>query len=198
MFFSTWVTPSHAQSVRGAGIAELSARADGQAYLVSFQVDGAFTEDLEEAIQAGIPTTFTYLFRVKRHVTAWFDERIAEFQVRRTVHYDNIREVYTVLLGEKGQTITVNRLDEAQKLMTQFTDMPVAVRGSLTDEGPYYVQIKAQLDQVDVPLNLSDFFIFSALWDFETRWAKVELPPQPPAEAPPAGDAPDADSEASP
>ncbi|MCA9239265.1 MAG: DUF4390 domain-containing protein [Planctomycetales bacterium] len=118
MFFSTWVTPSHAQSVRGAGIAELSARADGQAYLVSFQVDGAFTEDLEEAIQAGIPTTFTYLFRVKRHVTAWFDERIAEFQVRRTVDYDNIREVYTVSHSTRMKKRPASRSTCWSRLMT--------------------------------------------------------------------------------
>ena len=34
----------------------------------------------------------------------------------------------------------------------------------------YYVQIKAKLDKVRLPLHMEYVFFFVSLWDFETDW----------------------------
>ncbi|MCZ7582955.1 MAG: DUF4390 domain-containing protein [Deltaproteobacteria bacterium] len=151
----------------------------GQAYLVSFRVEGAFTPDMEEAIRSGIPTSFTYFFRVFRYVPGWIDENVFEFQVRRTVHYDNIRDTFTVLLGEKGETITVKNFNEAKSLMTAFNEMPVSVLSAFSREDAYYIKVKAQMEKIDIPFpfGLDFLFFFTTIWDFETSWTRIELKP---------------------
>ena len=179
---------------RDARIINSQSHVGGQAYLVSFQVEGAFTPDLEEAIRSGVPTSFTYYFRIFRDVPGWRpDERVFEFQVRRTVHYDNIRQTYTILMGEKGSTVTVKSLEAAREKMTVFKDMPVAMVSALPSEDPYYLSVKAEMERVQFPFPFGmDFvFFFTSLWDFQTKWTRIELkpatplPPEPPRPATP-------------
>lgn len=183
-----------------AQIVDGRVRLDGGAYLLSFRVDGAFTPDLNEAVQAGIPTTFTYFFRVHRDLPGFFDEKVFEFQVRRTIHYDAIRRTFTVLFGEKGVTETYKDAGAAKSAMTRFADLPIAVLASIPSVKGYSVAVKAQMEKAQLPLpfGLENLFFFSALWDFETSWTRIDIPeraetmPAPPAAGPPAdsGNAP--------
>jgi len=166
-----------------ARIVNGKSRVSGKAFLVSFQVEGAFTPDLEEAVMSGVPTSFTYFFRVFRDAPGLrLDERVFQFQVRRTVHYDNIRQTFTILMGEKGSTVTVKSFEAAKEKMTVFSDMPVSMVGALLSEDPYYLSVKARMEKVQFPFPFEmDFvFFFTSLWVFQTKWTRIELKPATP------------------
>jgi hypothetical protein len=49
---------------------------DGQG-LVSFELSDGFTADVRDAIQSGLPTTFSYEVELRRQSSTWFDRTVA-------------------------------------------------------------------------------------------------------------------------
>jgi Domain of unknown function (DUF4390) len=163
-------------SARGkASIVESSAHRQGNDWLVSFSVEGSFTEKMENAILSGIPTTFTYYFVLVRQVSGWADEKLFSWKIRRTIRYDNLQREFTVVLDNAGNKAVVTTFEEAKKAMVTFTDLPVVVADSLSADRRYYLRVKAQLDPVDLPIVLSELLFFMSLWDFETPWVRFDL-----------------------
>ncbi len=155
---------------------------DGRAYLVSFSLKGAFTEDMERAILAGIPTTFTYFFKIQHDVSVLADETIHAFQIVRTVRYDSIRQSFSIFLGEKDSVTTAKTLSEARAIMTIFDSIGIHVPIAPSSGEGYYLMIRAQMEKVELPPAISKLFNFffqsflSSLWRFETPWMRINLP----------------------
>jgi Domain of unknown function (DUF4390) len=169
---------------------------DGRAYLVSFSLNGAFTEDMERAILAGIPTTFTYFFKIQHDVSVLADETIHAFQIVRTVRYDSIRQSFSIFLGEKGSVTTAKTLSEAKAIMAIFNSIEIHVPIAPSSGEGYYLMIRAQMEKVELPPAISRLFNFffqsflSSLWRFETQWTRIDLPAPQPGAIPGKGTAP--------
>lgn len=174
---SVWAPDVHAR--QKARITGTSCRFENQSFLISFRVDGAFSEDMDQAVMYGILTSFTYFFRVFRKGAFFTDEKIQEFQFVRTVRYDTIRRSFSVFLGDRGVSLNVKTLAEAKKKMTEFKDLPLVIPDATTG-ARYYVQIKAQMEKVELPAGIRELFniftsFFASLWGFETPWARIDL-----------------------
>ena len=59
----------------GADLAVTPIARDGQV-VVSFDLSNGFTPAVNDAIQSGLPTTFSYDVHLRRR-SAWFDETVA-------------------------------------------------------------------------------------------------------------------------
>lgn len=142
---------------------------------VSFAVENCFTEKMEEAIQSGIPTTFT--FYINFHQKRWWkDRKLASVEFRHTVQYHPIQKVYQIKLGENHLSLAASSLGEAKKLMSRVTEFSLQSSAPVEPGVPAYFRIKAELDPVRLPLHLEYLFFFVSLWDFETDWAIQPLP----------------------
>ncbi len=144
---------------------------------VSFNVENCFTEKMEEAIQSGIQTTFTFYVNLYQRRTWWKDRKITSVEFRHSVQYHPIQKTYHVKLGENHSSLTVSSLEEAKRLMSKVKEMEVQFVSPLEASVPAYFQIKAELDPVRLPLHLEYLFFFVSLWDFETSWHREPLPP---------------------
>ncbi len=167
---------------------------EGGAYRLSFRLSDVFTPEMTQAVDAGVPTTFTFAVRIMRDVSGWTDERVAEFAVRRTLHYDSLRQLYTVLLGESATTLTFKTANEARERMLVFEGLPIATVGALPASGPLYANVRAEMERIalpDFPFDWSYVFFFAPIFEFKTAWTRVDLPLAP-ASPPPAAPTPEA------
>jgi hypothetical protein len=55
-----------------------------------FRVQGCFTQELQQAILNGVPTTFTFLASLDRVRNFWNDKNLARLEIRHTVKYNNL------------------------------------------------------------------------------------------------------------
>jgi len=150
-------------------------RGDG-IWKVSFDVENCFTEKMEEAIQSGIPTTFT--FYINLHQKRWWkDRKLASVEFRHTVQYHPIQKVYEIKLGEDHSLLAASNLGEAKKLMSRVKEFKIQPSSPFEPGVPAYFRIKAELDPVRLPLHLEYLFFFVSLWDFETDWVIQPLLP---------------------
>ena len=162
--------PAHA---RRAEIVDAGQELTRNLVLIHFRVDGAFTEGIVEAVHSGASTTFTYNVRLFREVPHLLDTRLFGFQFERTVRYDTLKQTYDV--SDNGRHRTADSLEEAERLMTAVNELPVALRSAMEPQASYYVLVKAELAEVELPFVFSPFRFLVAPFDFETGWVRIDL-----------------------
>jgi hypothetical protein len=175
VFLLVWFFPLPAFCQKAA-IKDVNVKGMNGIWKVSFNVENCFTEKMEEAIQSGMRTTFTFYINLCQRRSWWKDRKIASVEFRRTVQYHPIQKVYQVKLGENHSSLAVSSLEETKKLMSEVKEFEIRSSSPLEPRVPAYFRIKAELDPVRLPLHLEYLFFFVSLWDFETGWHLEPLP----------------------
>lgn len=136
-------------------------------------VDG-FNDSMLEAVESGIPITFTYKVELRRIVPLWLDSLVSTATVKNTVQYDTLNKVYSFSSTGKNIKRKVNTRDKVlyQKLMLGLEDLPISSTYKLNMSDKYYVRVKASLetDRFWFPFNYLFFFV--PFNDVKTSWAE--------------------------
>jgi hypothetical protein len=175
-FFLIW-TLSLSAFCEEASIKEVSVKGTNGVWKVGFFVERCFTEKIEEAIQTGIKTAFTFYLQLYQKRKWWKDRKVASLKFHHTIQYDPIRGEYLVTLEENGSSQGTSSLEEAKGWMAKVEEVEVRPSSQLKPGIPTEVRIKAELDPVKLPFHLEYLFFFVSLWDFETKWHIEPLPP---------------------
>jgi len=144
--------------------------------LIYLTVEGAFREEMEEAIKSGVPTTFSFFINLYRQRTLWPDKNIAELRVLHTIKYNNLKEEFVIKRSwEAEKAITVKTFNEAKKLMSEVDSLKIIPLRALQKGKQYQIQAKAQLNKVTLPFYLHYVLFFISMWDFETDWYTIDF-----------------------
>ena len=143
--------------------------------LLYFSVTDCFTGEMEEAIENGIMTTFTFFVKLYEKRSLWWDKKIADLKVSHDIQYDNLKKVYMVRLSEKQKTFTVKDFDKAKKLMSEIVGLKVTELHKLHKGSRYQIGMMAELDEIRLPFYLHYVLFFLSLWDFETDWYTLDF-----------------------
>ncbi|MCX5850331.1 MAG: DUF4390 domain-containing protein [Deltaproteobacteria bacterium] len=132
-------------------------------------LDG-FKPDMELAILAGIPTTFTMQLEIYQVRSLIWDKKITRHEIKRTIKYDNLQKTFSVYNNGGTQPVVFSDFESAQKAMADFNGIVAVPLSSLVKGNNYYLIIKVKMDKVRLPLNMEKVFLFVSYWDFETAW----------------------------
>ena len=157
-------------SAENAGIRDLLVTNNANHVLVYARVTNCFTKEIEAAILAGVPTTFTFLLDLFQERSGWLDRKLSHTTVRYTIKYDNVKKLFLVSADGEKEATAFPDFESAKRAMADLNGVPVAQLKTLKRNEYYYVRIKAKLDKVRLPLHLEYVFFFVSLWDFETDW----------------------------
>ncbi|MCX5831214.1 MAG: DUF4390 domain-containing protein [Deltaproteobacteria bacterium] len=139
------------------------------------QVLNCFTPDMEAAILAGVPTTFTFLFDFYQERSYWWDKKIARRIIQHTIKYDNVKKDFLVSSTNRPEADTFQTFENAKKAMADLNGVVVYQVNALEQDKSYYLKMKAKLEQVRLPLHMEYVFFFVSLWDFETDWHRQNV-----------------------
>lgn len=176
VFLLIWIFPLSAFCEK-ASIKEVNVKGMNGAWKLSFYIESCFTEKMEEAIQTGIKTIFTFYLNLYQKRNWWKDRKVANVRFHHTIQYDPIRGEYHVKLGENHSSHTTTSIEEAKRLMATVREVEIRPFSELRPGIPTQLRIKAELDPVRLPLHLEYLFFFVSLWDFETDWHIESLHP---------------------
>src|SRR5512136_508326 len=112
-FFLILIFPLSAFCQRAA-IKNVHVKGGSEVWEISFDVENCFTEKMEEAIQSGIRTTFTFYVNLYQKRSWWKDRKVASAEFRHTVQYYPIQKIYHVALEENPSSLTISSLEEAK------------------------------------------------------------------------------------
>jgi hypothetical protein len=144
--------------------------------LIYLSVEGAFTPKMEDAINSGVPTTFSFFVNLYRTRSMWPDKKMADLTITHTIKYNSLKKEYTVSRTWDGNSpVVVGTFDEARKLMTEIDSLKVIPLALLEKGKQYQIQAKAKLSRVTLPYYLHYVLFFLSLWDFETDWYTIDF-----------------------
>ena len=160
-----------------ASIREVHATGGNGTWKVSFIVENCFPEKMQEVIQTGIPTTFTFYLQLYQVRTWWRDQRLASFQFQHTIQYSPIRGEYQVTLEETGNSRVTQSFEEAKGWMAKVQGVEVKSSQGTKAGALTYLRIKTELESVKLPLHLEYLYFLLSFWNFETDWHVEPLSP---------------------
>jgi hypothetical protein len=166
--------PLHSEA-RVAKFADLLITNNAEQILVYARVTDCFTNSMEAAILAGVPTTFTFLFDFYQERPFWWDKIIFRCDIQHTIKYDNVKKIFQVSSTNSKESATFQTFDAAKRAMADLSGIVVAPVKTMVRDKSYYVKMKAKLDHVRLPLHMEYLFFFVSLWDFETDWYRQKV-----------------------
>lgn len=144
--------------------------------LIYFKVKNAFPQKITQAIENGIPTTFSYYVSLYRTSDLWLDKKIADIDIKSTVKFNSLKQEYAVSRAWKDDTPSVTKsLEAAEDWMTEIDNLTVIPLADLVKGQKYQIKIKANLARVTLPFSLHYVFFFVSLWDIETDWYVINF-----------------------
>jgi hypothetical protein len=132
---------------------------------------------MEETIQTGIRTVFTFYLDLHQKRKWWKDRKVGSVEFLHTIQYDLIRGEYHVTLEENRSSLVTSDIQEAKRWMAKVEGVHIRPSPQVKAGIPVQLRIKAQLNPVRLPLHLEYLFFFVSLWDVETDWHIEPLPP---------------------
>ena len=143
---------------------------DMENVLLYARLVNGFKPDMELAVLAGIPVTFTMQLDVYQERSFTWDKKIFSQEIKRSIKYDNLKKTFSVFSTNKKEPVVFTDFESAQKAMADFNGITAAPLSSLTKGRNYYVLIKIKMDKVRLPLHMEYVFFFVSYWDFETSY----------------------------
>jgi hypothetical protein len=144
--------------------------------LIYFKVNNCFTPEMNDAIESGFETTFTFFVQINEKRDLIWDKKIADLEINHSIKYDSLKKTYSVRFSEdKNKEVTARTFEEAKKLMAEIVALKVVPMHQLKKGKRYQLQMMAQLDNIRLPFYLHYVLFFLSLWDFETDWYAVDF-----------------------
>jgi hypothetical protein len=151
----------------GAEIVELRSVVRRDKILVSFQMTDAFSEEVERAVESGLPVSFRFIVQLKKVRTVWLNKKVTTREIRTTVTYDNLTERYKLSLeidGEIQATDVVSDPEAMRRFMVTIESLELFEPSILEPNGEYYLRVKGVIRD-------RNLFLFVP-WDVGTGWTK--------------------------
>ncbi|MFC1858046.1 DUF4390 domain-containing protein [Thermodesulfobacteriota bacterium] len=144
--------------------------------LLYLSVEGAFTDEMKEAVLSGVPASFSFFITLYHARNLWFDKKIAGLRLTHSIKYDNLKKEFVVKRSWENDKARVTKsFNEAQTLMANIDSLKILPLTGLEKGGQYQVQAKAELSKLTLPFYLHYVLFFVSLWDFETDWYTIDF-----------------------
>jgi hypothetical protein len=144
--------------------------------LLYLTVKNAFSPEIEDTINRGVPATFSFYLNLYRVRPFWPDKAVTTVKVTHTLKFDILRKEYTVTRSWDGNTPQAFKtLGEAEKRMSELDSLSIVPLQRLEPGKRYQIRAKAKLDKLTLPFYLHYVLFFVSLWDFETDWYTIDF-----------------------
>jgi hypothetical protein len=114
--------------------------------VVSFDLSDGFSADVRDAIQSGLPTTFSYDVELRR-ASALIDRTLASITIEASVRFDNLTRRYQMSRTIDGRVEDARPTEDqnaVRRWLTHFERVPLTPTTTLETNGEYYVRVRVQ------------------------------------------------------
>jgi hypothetical protein len=139
------------------------------------KVSNCFTKEMDSAILTGMPVTFTFYVNFYQRRPFWFDKKLSSLTVDHTIKFDHVKKTFFVSSSHNKEPLSYQDFSAAKETMADLSGLEIVPIADLQKNASYYLEIKAKLKRVRLPLHMEYVFFFVSLWDFETSWFREEF-----------------------
>jgi len=158
-----------ASPAEAAEIQEASSELSGGTLQVSLLLEGAFSADIEERLEAGLEVGFEYQVRLRRRRRRFIDKTVSERRVMVTAQFSNLTRMYKLTRQIDATVVATDLTDRREDMrhwMTQLEALEMFGGRDLERPGEYYVSARVKL--------LRRFRLLFLPADVQTEWRETE------------------------
>jgi hypothetical protein len=143
---------------------------DGNEVLAYVRISNWVTKDMESAIMTGVPMTVIFMIDFYQQKPGWLDKRLAQIRIKHSLKYDEVKKIFHFSSTGAKKSADFTDMESAKQAMAELDAVQLAYMNNLSQGVSYYVDVKAKLDEIRLPLHMEKLMFFVSLWDFETDW----------------------------
>ena len=136
-------------------------------YSLNADVDIQFDDEIEEAINKGVPLNFLIEFQVVSPRKYWFDDEIVTISQSVILSYHALTKQYLVNRGVHQKSFET--LSEARQELAELSDWKVAEKSLLEKNDDYNAALLIRLDQTKLPKAIQVDAIASEKWNLSSQ-----------------------------
>ncbi len=151
-------------------IEHLSAIAAQGKVSVRFTLDGAFRErELTQALQSGLPTSFTYNIEIYRDRPRWFNEEIARSRVEVICTFNSVTREYLLNYRRDRRLVRSETFTDLAALIRAMTAIDEPSLFEIGGRKPYKLKVRVKADL------MRGWLMYVIPWEISTHWRYVRV-----------------------
>ncbi len=143
--------------------------------LVSADVDLGLTEEVEDAVNSGVPLVLLTEFRVVRSGLLW-DAEIDQVSMRSRLRYHALSDHYIVETSASTGIEMFRSVDEALRRIGTLRDISLALPEARAESG-HQLAVRSRLDIDALPGPLRPMAFLSPNWRLNSDWTRWKILP---------------------
>lgn len=151
-------------------IANLTATAANARVSVRFTLDGALRNgELVEALQSGLPTSFTYVIEIFRDRPNWFDDGISRARIEVICTFNSVTREYLLNYRRDKKLVRSETFTDLGALSRAMTVIDEPDLFDIGRRKPYKLKVRAKADL------MRGWVMYVIPWEVSTRWREVRV-----------------------
>lgn len=151
-------------------IANLAATAANGKVSVKFTLDGAFHNgELAQALQSGLPTSFTYSVEIFRDRPNWFDSGVAQARIEVICTFNSLTREYLLNYRRDKHLVRSETFTDLAALVKRMTAIDEPGLFDIDNRKPYKLKVRAKADL------MRGWLMYVIPWEVETRWRETRV-----------------------
>ena len=155
---------------KGFRIQSAQTRQHEQVFLLDSQIDFAFSEEAQKALQSGIPIIILLDIRVEQQRSWWWNKTVAELQQGYLLLYHALTEKYIVNNLNSGAQTDYTSLTATLSTLGRIEGLPLIDTALLNKGNHYLVRLRARLDIESLPAPMRPLAYISSDWQLTSDW----------------------------
>ena len=137
---------------------------------IHFAMTRAFDDpETVEAIQSGVPTSFTYVVEIYRDRPNWFDEGIARSRIQVIATYNSVTREYLLNYRRDHRLIRSETFSDLPTLEHRMTSIDEPSLFDIGNRRPYKIKVRVKADL------RRGWLLYFIPWEISTRWKEVRV-----------------------
>ncbi|HEX8254853.1 MAG TPA: DUF4390 domain-containing protein [Thermoanaerobaculia bacterium] len=151
-------------------IENLAATAAHGKVSVRFHLAGAFANrEMVEALQSGLPTSFTYVVEIFRDRPNWFDDIVADSRVEVICTFNSLTREYLLNYRRDRRLIRSVTFTDLAALERHMTQIEEADFFDIGGRRPYKLKVRVKADL------MRGWLMYVIPWEMSTGWRETRV-----------------------
>jgi hypothetical protein len=151
-------------------VEDLAATTNGSVVTVRFTLADAFRNDeTVQALQSGLPTSFTYVVEIFRDRPNWFDEGLGRSRIEVIATFNSVTREYLLNYRRDRRLVRSETFSDLGVLEKRMTTIDEPDLFDIGNRRPHKIKVRVKAD-------LRRGWLFYLIpWEVSTRWREVRL-----------------------
>jgi hypothetical protein len=153
-------------------IENLAATAAQGKVSVRFTLDGAFANsEIVEALQSGLPTTFTYSVEIYRDRPWWLNDDVGRSKIEVICTFNSVTREYLLNYRRDRRLVRSETFSDLATLMKRMTTIDEPSLFDIGTRKSYKLRVRVKADL------MRGWVMYIIPWEISTRWRDVRVKP---------------------